>query len=179
MEKTQTPTLPHPNQVAPTLPPKPSPKRRLTLALALVASLALVQLLPSSSFLPFHDKLMLHRGELKHHGLGDDACYQPPSLSPSHDILSSLEKTYGTQSFLERSAEWLGGAVRVETQIYDLYGSVEEDPVWEKFAKFHDCKCQRIEGGRRSGADELLSSVGVQTSQRRSLWCTKRQRSRP
>jgi len=55
--------------------------------------------------------------------------------------LTALEATYASEEFLLRAAEWLGGAVRVETEIYDLYGSVEEDPVWKKFEKFHDCEC--------------------------------------
>lgn len=38
--------------------------------------------------------------------------------------------------------------MRVETEIYDLYGSVEEDPVWKKFEKFHQCEL-RVRTRRR------------------------------
>lgn len=135
MEKqTVQPTLPAPNQAGPVPVKAPSMTKRLILALALFAPLALFHLASSTTRAPSHH----HR-----HGINlasEDACYQPSALTPQSSLLPELEKVHGTEAFLDRAAEWLGGSVRVNTELYDLFGDVGEDPAWDKFEKFHECK---------------------------------------
>lgn len=129
-----TSDLPAPNQAGPVAAKAPSITKRLILALALFAPLALFHLASSSALAPAHH----HR-----HGLdlaSEDACYQPSALTPRSSLLPKLEKVHGTEAYLDRAAEWLGGSVRVNTELYDLFGDVGQDPAWAKFEKFHECK---------------------------------------
>ncbi|KAG8863707.1 hypothetical protein FRB96_007544 [Tulasnella sp. 330] len=68
------------------------------------------------------------------------ACVQVDPLRPvaNGDIASRLKSLYDTGDFSSRAAEWLGGAVRIPTEVYDDNGPVGEDPRWNIFAEFHD-----------------------------------------
>jgi Gly-Xaa carboxypeptidase len=41
------------------------------------------------------------------------ACRRAEPLVPKHTLRASLDELYATQAFTDKSAEWLGGAVRV------------------------------------------------------------------
>lgn len=61
-----------------------------------------------------------------------------------------------------RIREWLSGAVRVPTEVFDVMGEIDEDPRWDVFYKFSECEHR----GSRS-----TTAADAQTSRRRSLWC--------
>ena len=62
------------------------------------------------------------------------ACAQAEPLYPQSFDVSAL-----VEGKTERIIDWLGGSVRVPTEIFDVMGPVGEDPRWEAFYKFADC----------------------------------------
>ena len=74
----------------------------------------------------------------KHHGDHDvsSSCPQAePILPKSFDVGAIVD---GKD---DRIVEWLGGAVRIPTEIFDVMGEIDEDPRWDVFYKFADCEC--------------------------------------
>ncbi|EIN06189.1 carboxypeptidase S [Punctularia strigosozonata HHB-11173 SS5] len=77
-----------------------------------------------------------------HHDLASTAelCPQVPATVPSKnaDVFETLSQLIGTEAFVNKSIDWLSGAVRVPTESYDKMDEVGEDPRWEAFGPFHD-----------------------------------------
>ncbi|CDZ97628.1 carboxypeptidase s [Phaffia rhodozyma] len=65
-------------------------------------------------------------------------CYQHEPLWPKTDFYKELDKVWKSDAFKDQAVEWLGGAVRVETESYDGMDEVGKDGRWHKFQKFHD-----------------------------------------
>ncbi|EMD39065.1 hypothetical protein CERSUDRAFT_112759 [Gelatoporia subvermispora B] len=67
-------------------------------------------------------------------------CPQAAPLLPQKNgaLWEKLGETYGSEAFLTRAVDWLGGAVRVPTPSFDKMGPVGEDPRWEVFTPFHE-----------------------------------------
>ncbi|KAH8093807.1 carboxypeptidase S [Cristinia sonorae] len=67
-------------------------------------------------------------------------CPQPPALTPSvhADLWQDLGSSLQTEEFVNRSVDWLAGAVRIPTQSYDKMGPINEDERWKAFEPFHD-----------------------------------------
>ncbi|KAG8984577.1 hypothetical protein FRB93_006422 [Tulasnella sp. JGI-2019a] len=67
-------------------------------------------------------------------------CVQEDPIRPivNHEIAGHLSSVYGGQEFSSRAADWLGGAIRIPTEIFDDIGPVGEDPRWDVFAEFHE-----------------------------------------
>ncbi|KZT27859.1 carboxypeptidase S [Neolentinus lepideus HHB14362 ss-1] len=67
-------------------------------------------------------------------------CPQSVPLVPEKhgEIWESIGSTYGTEDFVSKAAEYLGGAVRVPTEAFDKMDEVGKDPRWEVFGPFHD-----------------------------------------
>ncbi|KAG8874821.1 hypothetical protein FRB97_005639 [Tulasnella sp. 331] len=67
-------------------------------------------------------------------------CVQVDPLRPfvNGDLASHLKSIYEKPDFSSRAADWLGGAVRIPTELFDDNGPVGEDPRWDVFGKFHD-----------------------------------------
>ncbi|KAK7687700.1 hypothetical protein QCA50_008916 [Cerrena zonata] len=53
------------------------------------------------------------------------------------DILKKLEAEYANESFHDQAFAWLGGAVKIPTQMYDDMKQPGEDPRWDVFKKLH------------------------------------------
>ncbi|KZT10071.1 carboxypeptidase S [Laetiporus sulphureus 93-53] len=67
-------------------------------------------------------------------------CKQTLPLKPQkhEELYESLGETFKTEDFLNRTVNFLSGAVRIPTQAYDKMGPIGEDSRWEVFAPFHD-----------------------------------------
>ncbi|KAF9817087.1 hypothetical protein IEO21_03669 [Rhodonia placenta] len=67
-------------------------------------------------------------------------CPQTSPLVPQANagVWSDVSKAFETDTFIDRAADLLGGAVRVPTEVYDEMGSISEDARWEVFASFHE-----------------------------------------
>ncbi|KAG9031640.1 hypothetical protein FRB95_002449 [Tulasnella sp. JGI-2019a] len=65
-------------------------------------------------------------------------CKQDEPLWPrsNHAIASHLNTVYGDGNFSMRAADWLGGAIRIPTEVFDDSGPVGEDPLWMIFSQF-------------------------------------------
>lgn len=64
-------------------------------------------------------------------------CKQAESIYPSSFDVSAL-----VQGQKDRIVDWLAGAVRVPTEIFDVMGPVDEDKRWDAFYKFAECECE-------------------------------------
>ncbi|KAI3616852.1 carboxypeptidase s [Moniliophthora roreri] len=67
-------------------------------------------------------------------------CPQVDALVPKQNLFFwvVLGDTLDTDAFKTRAVEWLGGAVRVQTETFDDMGSIDEDSRWENRGAFHD-----------------------------------------
>ena len=81
-----------------------------------------------------------------HHGDNDasQACHQAKPLLPMSFDVSALVEGQD-----DRIIEWLGGSVRIPTEIFDVMGEIDEDPRWDIFYKhaeceFSMCSCYRL-----------------------------------
>ncbi|KAF8582795.1 carboxypeptidase S [Ramaria rubella] len=66
-------------------------------------------------------------------------CPQTDSLFPvKHaDLYEQLGNLIDTDDYKLRAIDWLGGAVQIPTESFDLMGPIGEDKRWEAFAPFH------------------------------------------
>ncbi|KAF8341297.1 carboxypeptidase S [Cantharellus anzutake] len=64
-------------------------------------------------------------------------CPQTPALFPRGNVASSLNSLIAHASFLNRSNEWLGGAIKIPTESYDDMGTIGTDPRWDVFQDLH------------------------------------------
>ncbi|KII87435.1 hypothetical protein PLICRDRAFT_43075 [Plicaturopsis crispa FD-325 SS-3] len=79
--------------------------------------------------------------DASHPNFDDGAlCPQAAELAPvkNGDLWAKLGATYETKDFANKAVEWLGGAVRVPTESFDIMGPVGVDPRWEAFELLHD-----------------------------------------
>ena len=75
---------------------------------------------------------------------------QSGSRSVAHSLCEQADfvfpKSFDVSSVIEghdaRIREWLMGAVRVPTEIFDVMGPVGEDPRWDVFYDFSACECR-------------------------------------
>ncbi|EPQ56473.1 carboxypeptidase S [Gloeophyllum trabeum ATCC 11539] len=67
-------------------------------------------------------------------------CPQATPLVPEKhsELWQSLGSSYGTDEFLKKAVDNLGGAVRVPTESFDKMDEVGKDPRWEVFGPFHN-----------------------------------------
>lgn len=123
--------LPPPTTAQPPAPPSLSTAAKYRrVAFALLAPLLLLTPLNQTRLL-FPSKSQASRD------VAPNTCFQPPAIVPSSGLLTKLEGVYASPDFVLRAADWLGAAVRVNTEVGDKFGEVGEDPVWDKFADFH------------------------------------------
>jgi Gly-Xaa carboxypeptidase len=68
-----------------------------------------------------------------------ELCPQVAATVPSKnaDVFETMNQLIDTEAFLNKSVEWLSGAVRVPTESYDKMDDVGVDPRWEVFGPFH------------------------------------------
>ena len=99
-------------------------------ALFLIARFGLLPYLaPPSGFFGHHSHGH-HR-----HDVVSQACQQAEAVLPmSFDVSALVEGQH------DRIIEWLGGSVRVPTEIFDVMGEIDEDPRWDIFYKHAECK---------------------------------------
>jgi len=70
-----------------------------------------------------------------HHHERRSACAQAEPIHPqSFDVNALIEGKKG------ECVEWLSGAEKVRTEIFDVMGEVGEDSRWEAFYPFADCE---------------------------------------
>lgn len=70
-------------------------------------------------------------------------CPQASPLLPS--LHQDVTDAMSTAKFKAQAVDWLGGAVRCETESYDVMGRVGHDSRWEKFGVFHQCMCDSVQ----------------------------------
>ncbi|KZT69704.1 carboxypeptidase S [Daedalea quercina L-15889] len=64
---------------------------------------------------------------------------ESPLLARKHQLLwRATKRLFSTRAFVNRTAELLGGAVRIQTEVYDVMEPVGEDPRWDTFSALHD-----------------------------------------
>jgi len=105
------------------------------------------------SYYPLH-------GKHHHHDSPSKACEQADPVLPQSFNVSALVP--GNEV---RIREWLMGAVKVPTEVFDVMGEIGEDPRWDVFYDFSACKWLDVFTAR-NGADcrlgeSLPSCVGV------------------
>lgn len=134
--------LPPPTTAQPPAPPSLSTAAKYRrVAFALLAPLLLLTPLNQTRLL-FPSKSQASRD------VAPNTCFQPPAIVPSSGLLTKLEGVYASPDFVLRAADWLGAAVRVNTEVGDKFGEVGEDPVWDKFADFHACEPPTFASGK-------------------------------
>ncbi|KAL1729511.1 hypothetical protein EV714DRAFT_273565 [Schizophyllum commune] len=114
-------------------PPAPRKSPKITLGRVLLATSAFALLAFTQGFAavsPFID-------------LWQDApalCPQADTLTPirNAEVYSKLGEVLKKNETRARAIDWLGGAVRVPTEVYDGQGEIGVDPRWEVFQPFHD-----------------------------------------
>ena len=74
-------------------------------------------------------------------------CAQADAIQPSLDVKSMME---GKEVKIR---EWLQGAVKVPTEIYDVMGPVGEDNRYDIFFELADCEFERMKRRNRSFPD--------------------------
>ncbi|KAH8822759.1 carboxypeptidase S [Flagelloscypha sp. PMI_526] len=91
-------------------------------------------------FVDYKDQLFRLRSILNLPHSHYPGCPQVPPLLPSNPLWNQLStSTLSTHAFQVRAAQWLAGAVQIETESYDDMPTVEQDPrPWDKFARFND-----------------------------------------
>jgi Gly-Xaa carboxypeptidase len=77
-----------------------------------------------------------------HEGQG---CDQSDALYPSFNTSALID---GQE---DRIVNWLSGAVKIPTEVFDVMGEIGEDPRWDKFYEFADCEF--LDSGSVSMAD--------------------------
>ena len=70
-----------------------------------------------------------------HHRNDAISCKQAELIYPKSFDVSSL-----VRGEKEQIVNWLSGAVKVPTEIFDVMGEVGEDPRWDAFYNLADCK---------------------------------------
>jgi hypothetical protein len=80
-------------------------------------------------------------GHRHHHDVPSKACEQADPVLPQAFNVSGLVP--GNEV---RIREWLMGAVKVPTEVFDVMGEIGEDPRWDVFFNFSACK-YRMSGG--------------------------------
>ncbi|KAJ7281792.1 hypothetical protein C8J57DRAFT_1298553 [Mycena rebaudengoi] len=67
-------------------------------------------------------------------------CPQVDVLLPKRDaeLWERVGDLIGTDDFKTKAINWLAGAVRVPTEVFDTMGPIGEDPRWETFGQLHD-----------------------------------------
>ena len=80
-------------------------------------------------------------GHKHHHDTPSAACEQADPVLPQAFNVSALVP--GNEV---RIREWLMGAVRVPTEVFDVMGEIGEDPRWDVFYDFSACKCASAPG---------------------------------
>ena len=61
-------------------------------------------------------------------------CHQAEPLLPHFDTSTAVSGKEG------RIRDWLSGAVKIPTEMYDVMGPIGEDKRWDIFYNFSDCK---------------------------------------
>jgi Gly-Xaa carboxypeptidase len=121
--------------------PAPSAKgRRMIRALAYALS---AWLLVRLCLLPIlYPSWSPYRPE-KEHDTPSSSCAQAEPVVPQAFDTSELIK--GNEG---RIREWLSGAVRVPTEVFDVMGPIDEDPRWNVFYEFAECEPGHSSSGR-------------------------------
>lgn len=70
------------------------------------------------------------------------SCHQAEPLLPT--TFDPKEVISGKEG---RIRDWLSGAVKVPTEMFDVMGPIGEDKRWDVFYNFSDCKCQNFHVG--------------------------------
>ncbi|WVQ79778.1 hypothetical protein IAT38_001878 [Cryptococcus sp. DSM 104549] len=130
-EKTVLPsTLPPPSEE----PEQPKPLIILRLHhLLAIGALAYCAILALKSFGSIAEAARFLSGsgsDLAHH---TSSCEQADAIYPKSFDVSAL-----VEGEKEQIIEWLSGAVKVPTEIFDVMGEIGEDPRWDVFYKFAD-----------------------------------------
>ncbi|KAK7457811.1 hypothetical protein VKT23_010153 [Stygiomarasmius scandens] len=73
-------------------------------------------------------------------GRNESLCAQPSPLFPKvhGELWKELQDGFEKEEFQSKAVEWLAGAVKVPTEMFDDMGPVGEDPRWENRASFHE-----------------------------------------
>lgn len=69
-----------------------------------------------------------------HHDTPSSSCVQATPVLPQAFDVSALVP--GNEV---RIREWLSGAVKIPTEMFDVMGPIGEDPRWDIFYKFSEC----------------------------------------
>ena len=86
-------------------------------------------------FLPGFHHGHHHKGHGRHSRVSN--CQQAEPLYPKSFDVSALVNDKDVQI-----RNWLSGAVKIPTEIFDVMGGVGEDPRWDVFYEFSDCKLE-------------------------------------
>lgn len=70
-----------------------------------------------------------------HHDKPSSACVQADPILPQSFDVSALVP--GNEV---RIRDWLSGAVKIPTEMFDVMGPIGEDPRWDVFYNFADCR---------------------------------------
>ncbi|EJD55092.1 carboxypeptidase S [Auricularia subglabra TFB-10046 SS5] len=115
----------------------PPQARRSSLRAVLLGVVALA--LTIASFVQFDDDSVPHKHKDHNATFSTGAaCKQADPLVPSSKLRGDLDDLYASSPFLTQAAEWLGGAVRVPTESYDVMDPPGQDPRWNVFYDLHD-----------------------------------------
>jgi Gly-Xaa carboxypeptidase len=100
----------------------------------LVARVALPFILPDVD-LPFASTFSISNSGTHASRIGHkSSCEQADPIYPSSfDVSAEIQGKKG------KVVEWLSGAVKIPTEIFDVMGPIGEDPRWDVFYKFADC----------------------------------------
>ncbi|KAL1744843.1 hypothetical protein HDZ31DRAFT_63733 [Schizophyllum fasciatum] len=116
-------------------PPRPAKSPKLTLGRVLLAITGLTLLAFTQGYAvvpisPFRDLLQDAPAQ----------CPQVDILAPHRNaaVYSKLGQVLSANETRARAIDWLGGAVRVPTEVYDDQGPIGVDPRWDVFKPFHD-----------------------------------------
>ncbi|KAH7345332.1 carboxypeptidase S [Rhizoctonia solani] len=116
-------------------------KKRSRLARIGAAFAGLVILYPLTCSLTGHRGMHYNSHEIQAANLSN-VCPQVDPLPPSSEVNRKLAEELGTvfadPSFEAIAAEYLGGAVRIPTESYDVMDPVGMDPRWEVFYKLSE-----------------------------------------
>ena len=137
LSRTEMPMLKEKDEVLPqtsleTSPPAPTRSQRSLPLRILATALGAWLLLNLCSLTsnPFSNHTHKH-----HHDVPSQACVQADPVLPQAFNVSALVP--GNEV---RIREWLMGAVRVPTEVFDVMGEIGEDPRWDVFYEFSACK---------------------------------------
>ena len=107
-------------------------RRRYTAAGYILLTLFIVRY----CFLPIWIPSLRITGVAHHHDHEiSSSCQQTEALYPqSFDVNALIE---GNE---RRCIDWLSGAVKIPTEIFDAMGEIGEDPRWDAFYRFSECE---------------------------------------